>query len=197
MAQGFESGISLKGDCDITGVFKRNGIVLEAAVQFYEQLTDVTVSNTATETTLTDSANAVPGSSLTLPANVVRAGSVLELATAGLANYAPQPGGTLALWQWRLGGYVMAAGQYVPFTNISNIPWHMSARIVIRDAGSSGVVKAFGLWTQFDSFGADQRSQTGIDFTSTQALDFTLTWTDGHSSSNAITCTQCGMRLTL
>lgn len=136
------------------------------------------VTTTASETSF--------GQTLSIPANSLTAGDVLEIFTQGIAT-ATNSADTLTI-KVKIGSTVLVSTAAVDVAN--NDVWVIDCRVAVRTAGASGTLVAAGIvalgtpaeaTTVVEKAGGSFVASTTVDTTAAQTIDVTATW----SSNNA------------
>jgi hypothetical protein len=144
-----------------------------------------TVTGTASETTLIGSGVG----SLTLPANILRVGSVIEIKARGRLTSAVAA--TAVVFKIKLGSnIIIATGNLAPVNSQTDRSFGITAELVVRTIGASGTVMGNGMiyntaaasfsgitTSKMDEF--QSTSAVTVDTTASQAIDLTVTLTSG------------------
>jgi hypothetical protein len=151
----------------------------------FSQTADKTVANTTTPTGLFGTGVG----SLTLPAGLLAAGSVIRITMTGHYSTTGTPTFTLAV---NLGGTELATtGAKSLETAASNIGWKLEFEIVCRTTGATGTVVASGIarFRLDGNFGMVKTTAVTIDTTGTLAITAPGTWGTADASNSITTQT--------
>ena len=172
----------------LTGRF--GGLSRTLVGTIYTQTAEVTVGNTATETSLLNATGAV-GSS-TIPANSLAVGNTIRIKMAGAAGAA----GARLTWKVLLGSTVLAtngtSGSYLSWTGTG--AWTLEFTLTCRAIGASGSVRGAGTITYVTLAGGAQldalpmAAAAALDTTAAQAIDLHVAWASV-AAGNTITLT--------
>jgi hypothetical protein len=144
------------------------GLTGQIPIRIYEQMTNKTVGNTTTETTLVDTTSAI--GTVTLPANFMVLGRKLILEASGYFS------ADAVAADFIFNVYIGSIQVYTVTRSVSattNRGWHLKTRCRVSTAGSSGVVWAQGELLMSQSPRAEGKAavSSAINFTTTQAVD--------------------------
>lgn len=155
----------------------------------FVQTANKTIVNTTTETTLIGAGVG----SVTLPANLLRAGKSIRITARGINSTGPAAG-TLT-FRAKLGGTnVCASPSNAATNNLVNRGWRIAVDITCRTVGATGTVRAQGSIYRSTGAGTSNTwmlvstSDTVINTTTVLAINVTAQWGTA-SASNTITCT--------
>jgi hypothetical protein len=151
----------------------------------FSQTADPTVANTTPPTGLFGTGVG----SLTLPAGLLTAGSVIRITMTGHYSTTGTPTFTLAV---NLGGTELATtGAKSLETAASNIGWKLEFEIVCRTTGATGTVVASGIarFRLDGDFGMVKTTAVTIDTTGTLAITAPGTWGTADASNSITTQT--------
>lgn len=151
----------------------------------FSQTEDTTLANTVTPTDLINSTNAL--GSVTLPAGLLAAGSVVRITMTGHYSTTGTPTFELAV---NLGGTELATtGVKSLATGAANIGWKLDFEIICRSTGATGTVVASGIarMTVDGTFGLVKTTAVTVDTTGTLAITAPGTWGTA-DAANTLTC---------
>jgi hypothetical protein len=181
------------------------------ALRQFEQVTDVTVSQTSGSTTLLSMTNAI--GSLTIAAGLLNAqGRALEIEFGGYASSAGASPGNACLYLSLGGSVVATTATGTQATSRSNAAFAGRIRVTVKTTGSSGTIESTGLtlgynntqagifpsglnsWNNASTAGtsATTTPQT-VNLTGTLALDFGCNYASA-VSGNSITLTHFSVK---
>jgi hypothetical protein len=151
----------------------------------FSQTADKTIADTTTPTGLFGTGVG----SLTLPAGLLAAGSVIRITMTGHYSTTGTPTFTLAV---NLGGTELATtGAKSLETAASNIGWKLEFEIVCRTTGATGTVVASGIarFRLDGDFGMVKTTAVTVDTTGTLAITAPGTWGPADASNSITTQT--------
>lgn len=122
---------------------------------------------------------------LTIPANRLLAGDVLELFINGTVNHPSAPGTTISYWV-KIGATKVMTITYTPAATMTAMPFAFNARVVTRSVGAAGVIACGGEMTSHTS-ATNVFRYAGTPATATQdtTASFNITVGGTFSNSNA------------
>jgi len=158
-------------------------------------ISDVSVGNTGTETTLI---SATVRGSKNISANTVQTGSVISIVGRGYFTTKVVGGGSDEIvMRFKVGGVtIMTTGALnLGFDAVAGW-WEFTGDATVDNAGATGTVWAQGIFRFYNDDAATYTDaaivktavSSAINFTATATMDFTADWTQG-DASNVITCT--------
>ena len=158
-------------------------------------ISDVSVGNTGTETTLI---SATVRGSKDISANTVQTGSVISITGRGYYTTKPAGGGSDEIaMRFKVGGVtIMNTGALNLGFDAAGGWWEFIGDATVDNSGATGTVWAQGIFRFYDDNASTYTDvaivntavSSAIDFTATATMDFTADWTTG-DASNVITCT--------
>lgn len=158
-------------------------------------ISDVTVGNTGTETSLIS--GSTRGSGVNISANTVQTGTVISVRARGyLSTVPPASGSTEIALRFKIGGVTVLTSTQTLGEDIASGGWEFEADITVDTSGATGNVWAQGKFSwlndnsgdDYVNFATNTAVSSSINFTSSATMAFTADWTLG-SASNSITCT--------
>lgn len=163
----------------------------------FTQTTDKTVTNDATETTLTTTGKGT----LTLPANFFVAGKTVRLTASGY--YSTQIVPITLNIRLKFGSTtIVATGDQTPGGAMSNRFWRVVAEITCRSTGAAGTVIAQSAWEhQSTATGSPinwemiTTTAVTVDTTAGAAIDLTADWGAGVAAGDSITCSNLSLEV--
>lgn len=151
----------------------------------FAQTNDVTVGNTASETTIKASSGV---GSATITANSLSQGSVIRVKASGHISDGGGIGLTVKL---KLGGTTIATATLAG-GGVSNVGWTMEGLVTVRTTGATGTVVGGGVFVWSSASGNEhfvKTTTTTIDTTAALEVDTSVTWGSA-AAANTITCQQ-------
>lgn len=117
-------------------------------------------------------ADAKPGTSKTIPANLLGAGTTIKIEASGTMAYGDNP--SQCKMRVRVGGATIVIPFDEPFSNDSrSTVWNIEAKVIIKSSGPSGVARGVGywdyapLWTAGSFTGYNSARNTALPITGT------------------------------
>ena len=171
-------------DRDLGRIITAINRILDTGI-FFVQTATGTVANTVAETAITSTGVG----SLTLPANFLTVGKVINVYGSGIHSSTASP--TLRL-KVKLGSTVILDTTAISSKNGTNDGFNFYGNIICRSVGSSGTIFSQGIYNEYQNPAIDiamtNTVAITIDTTASQTLSATATWGTA-SASNAISMT--------